>query len=185
MDENQKTHTIELDQDFSVPVEELFTAWTEADHLKEWWHPMDDSVEDVKNELQEGGVVEYHFAGKKFDVKGNYKEVKPNEKLVYTWDWEFEENLKNESFVLTITFESTENGSKLHVKQEAFTDEQAAAPHEDAWKKGLQDLKAHVEKSSGSENSAAESDSVKSDEGMNDRSGGYNELPEQAKVGGG
>ncbi|WP_221392631.1 SRPBCC domain-containing protein [Dyadobacter sp. NIV53] len=179
MDENQKTHNIELDQDFQVSVEELFKAWTEADHLKEWWHPMDDSLEDVKNELQEGGAVEYHFAGRKFDVKGNYKEVKPNEKLVYTWDWEFEENLKNESFVLTITFESNESGSRLHVKQEGFRDEQAVGPHEEAWKKGLEDLKAHLEKSSSSV-----SDSVKSDEGMNDRSGGYNELPEQAKVGG-
>ena len=180
MDDNQKSHAIELSQDFSAPVEELFKAWPEAEHLKQWWHPMGDSLENVKNELQEGGVVEYDFSSKKFKVGGNYKEVQINQKLVYSWDWEFEEKLQNESFVLTITFTPNDNGSTLHVKQEGFTNELAATPHEEAWKTSLEELKTHLEKSSGSEN-----DSVKSDEGMNDRSGGYNELPEQAKVGGG
>ena len=188
METNQKSHTIELSQEFSVPVEELFKAWTEAEHLKQWWHPMDSSLENVKNELQEGGAVEYEFESKDFIVKGNYKEVQINQKLVYSWNWEFSDNLKNEDYTLTISFEPNDNGSTIHVKQEGLASEEVAPPHEEGWKAGLDSLKAYLDKSeetsTTSSDTPASDDNLKSDEGMSDRSGGYNEAPEQVKVGG-
>lgn len=186
METNQKTHTIELTEHFSVPVEKLFQAWTEEEQLKQWWHPMDDSLENVTNELQEGGAIVYEFQSKDFRVSGNYKEAEMNKKLVYSWDWEFKEGLENENYTLTIEFESEGSGSVLRVKQDGLHSDEAIKPHKDAWEIGLQSLKAHLEKSSGTgENDLTKRDNLKSDEGMNDRSGGYNESPEQAKVGGG
>ena len=181
MEANQKMHTIEMSQDFSVPVEELFKAWTDPEHLKQWWHPMGDSLENVKNELQAEGAVEYEFQKKEFRVSGNYKEAEINKKLVYTWNWEFEkDDFLNETYTLTISFESKDGGSSIHVVQEGLTSNDAAPAHEEAWKTGLESLKAHLEKTSETPH-----ENLKSGEGQSDRSEGYNELPEQAKVGGG
>ena len=180
METNQKANTIELSEDFSVPVEALFKAWTDPEQLKQWWRPMNDSLENVKNELQEGGAVEYNFTSKDFRVSGNYKLAEVNKKLVYTWNWEFTKDLENENYELTIEFESKENGSTIHVLQEGLGGEDVVSTHEQAWKEGLQSLKAYLEKSP-----EPNRDNLKSDEGMSDRSGGYNEAPEQVKVGGG
>ena len=180
MEENQKTHTIEVSQDFSVPVEELFQAWTEAEHLKQWWHPMGDSLESVTNELQTDGAVEYQFNKNEFRVSGKYKEAEINKKLVYTWNWDFDkDDLLNETYTLSISFESNDGGSSIHVVQEGLESEEAAPADEGAWKTELENLKKYLEKSA---NSAKEN--LKTDEGQSDRSGGYNEAPEQVKVGG-
>jgi uncharacterized protein YndB with AHSA1/START domain len=192
METKENEHYIEFSQEFSVPAETLYEAWTSPEHLKQWWHPMQDSLVNVKNELNEGGVVAYEFEKKEFEVTGNYQQVQPNEKLVYSWNWKFFNDLPDESYILTISFESKDEGSILTVKQEGLPGEEAALPHQDAWKAAFESLKSHLEGNSeestgeeSKENAGKENDSVKSDEGMNDRSGGYNELPEQAKVGGG
>lgn len=180
MTDQKKSGIIELSEQFSVPVETLYQAWTETEHLKKWWNPMGDSLEAVRNELNEGGIVSYDFKSGDYHVKGNYEEVKPNEKLVYTWNWEFKGDIPPESYKLTIRFETAEDGSLLHVRQEELEDDDIINAHQDAWKNALKSLKSHLE---GSEKNNR--DNLKSDEEMSDRSGGYNELPEQAKVGGG
>jgi uncharacterized protein YndB with AHSA1/START domain len=184
METKENEHYIEFTQEFSVPVETLYEAWTSPDHLKQWWHPMQDALVNVKNELNEGGIVAYEFEKKEFEVTGNYQQVQPNEKLVYSWNWKFFNDLPDESYILTIGFESKDDVSILTVKQEGLPGEEAALPHQDAWKVAFESLKSHLEGNSEG-NTAKENNSVKSNEGMNDRSGGYNELPEQAKVGGG
>lgn len=184
MANESKQHSIEIREEFSVPVEALFKAWTEEEQLKKWWSPMGDSVARVTNELNDGGAVSYEFESGDFVVKGNYHEVKPNEKLVYSWNWEFKDGLPQESYTLTISFEATESGSMLHVRQDEMTSEEVAKPHEDAWHLALKSLKTHLENGTDGNNNPNTED-LKNDEGMSDRSGGYNESPEQAKVGGG
>lgn len=178
MEIKENKYDIEFSQEFSVSVETLFDAWTAPDKLKQWWHPMEDSLSEIRNELKDGGEIVYEFEKKEFRVTGKYQQVKPNEKLVYNWDWDFSNDLPEEKYILTIGFETSDSGSILHVKQEGLPGEDAALPHQDAWKTELANLKSYLE------NAAEQNDSVKSDQGMNDRSGGYNELPEQSKVGG-
>ena len=178
MEIKENKYDIEFSQEFSVSAETLFEAWTTPDQLKSWWHPTGDSLSEVKNELRDGGAIVYEFEKKEFRVTGKYQEVKLNEKLVYSWEWDFTNDLPEEKYILTIRFENNASGSILHVKQEGLPGEEAALPHQDAWKAELENLKSYLE------NAADQNNSVKSDQGMNDRSGGYNELPEQSKVGG-
>lgn len=204
MDTEQKTNVIEIERSFDVDVETLFKAWTEAEDLKQWWRPMGDSIVDVKNELKEGGAVEYHVGESGLQIMGTYSEVIPNEKLAYSWVWNMSDEGSESGYTLNVTFSTDGEGSKLKVIQEGFSGPEFLKPHEDGWEKGLNDLSAFL--SSGSENTeiaasentdtdsaqtngsdqdATKQDNVKSAENMTDHSGGYNEDPEQVKVGGG
>lgn len=178
MEIKENEYSIEFSQDFPVPAEKVFESWTAPDKLKQWWHPMETSLSEVKNDLQNGGEITYEFEKNEFRVTGKYQEVQLNEKLIYSWDWDFSNDLPDEKYILTIGFENNGAGSILHVKQEGLPGEEAALPHQEAWKTALESLKSFLGKADNQNNS------VKSDEGMNDRSGGYNELPEQSKVGG-
>ncbi|MCE7063926.1 SRPBCC domain-containing protein [Dyadobacter sp. CY326] len=184
METEQKNQTIEISHDFSADVQSLYKAWTEEEQLKQWWRPTGNTLVNVVNELQEGGAVEYHFKEAGLRVTGNYKEVSPNEKLVYSWNWELEDPATEKTeYVLTIRFEAKENGSTLHVLQEGFSNQEEIIPHQDGWEKGLQSLNDHLENGSSTSDTSAQNTSDSS--GMGDRSGGYNEAPEQVKVGGG
>lgn len=178
MEIKENEYSIEFSQDFPVSTETLFEAWTTPEKLKQWWHPMENSLSEVKNDLRDGGEIIYEFEKNDFRVTGKYQRVELNKKLIYSWDWDFSNDLPDEKYILAIGFENKDSGSILHVKQEGLPGEEASLPHQEAWKSALESLKSFLE------NTAVQNNSVESDEGMNDRSGGYNELPEQSKVGG-
>src|SRR5918993_774096 len=148
--ENKNAGVVEMSKNFPVPVERLFEAWNEPEQLKQWWHPLNNHLENVKNELREGGAIEYEFQDHRLHIKGNYKEVNRNQKLVYSWNWELDDdNMKNASYTLSIDFIPEENGSRLQIRQEGFPDERATHPHKEGWDQGLASLGEFLEKQTG------------------------------------
>lgn len=134
-----------MEKTFSAPVSKLYQAWTGEDQLREWWHPMGNNLVRCTNEIREGGKVEYHFETAEgepaFVISGTYKVAKPEEELVYTWNWMLHSQaVEDSSFVLNIRFESAGEGSKLLVKQENFQSEESVQPHREGWEKSLNDL---------------------------------------------
>ncbi len=85
------SQSIHAEKQFEKSVEELYDAWINPEKLKQWWHPAENKLVNVENEVKEGGNIRYEFAGegdeKTIIITGQYKEVKPAEKLVYSWDW--------------------------------------------------------------------------------------------------
>ena len=191
METEQNSSVIQIERQFDVDPATLFSAWTEGAHLKKWWHPMGESTTDVKNELEEGGAVEYNFGDSGLQITGTYSEVVPNEKLVYSWVWNINDEGSESGYTLTITFSSEGEGSKLGVMQEGFSGPEALPPHQDGWEKGLNDLAEYLAGNTKAGTSTAENAedgqgaATRGGDEMTDRSGGYNESPEQAKVGGG
>ena len=193
METDQKDNVIQIERQFDVDVDKLFRAWTEPEQLKQWWQPMGHPLTNVVNELKEGGKVEYHVGDAGLQITGTYSEVAQNEKLVYSWIWNMNDEGSESGYTLNISFSSEGEGSKIHIVQEGFSGPEFLKPHQDGWEKGLNDLSSYL---SGGENQSAGTsqestsnqpsgeDNLKSDEGMSDRSGGYNEAPEQVKVGG-
>jgi uncharacterized protein YndB with AHSA1/START domain len=139
-----------VQKDFSVSRDRLFDAWTKEEELKKWWHPMGNQLERVVNELKDGGQVRYEFTnsegGHPVTVEGVYKEVQNKEKLVYTWNWSLtDDTIRNAEFLLHIEFLEQEQGSRLQVAQENFSDEESMQPHREGWDKALQELKNYLE----------------------------------------
>lgn len=166
--ETNKTFKLETSKEFSVPANQLYKAWTEPKQLKQWWKPIGNQLIEVDNDIKEGGKVTYKFAEDTLRISGEYLEVKEGENLTYTWNWEFPNDaVKNGAFKLNVRFEDKGNGSKLHVTQENFQDEETLQPHKEGWDKALNDLKNYLEKNKAVENT------------------GYREVPEQQKVAGG
>ncbi len=136
---------VEIRQEFEVPVEKVYEAWTNPDQLKKWWKPMDKKLTGVTNELKEGGKIDYLFDENDLHITGNYIQIKANELLEYTWNWELPDDpVKNSSYKLTIQFANEGSKSSIHVTQDAFKDEEGMLPHEQGWKKGLSDLSHYL-----------------------------------------
>jgi uncharacterized protein YndB with AHSA1/START domain len=172
---------VEASKQFSVPVEKLYEAWNNPDQLKQWWKPLGNALREVTNDLKPGGTVRYVFDDNTLVISGTYEEVEKNQKLVYSWNWQFPDNaIKNASYKLTVQFSSTDSGSKINVVQETIKSEEIVHPNEDGWNKGLSDLESFLTGKDSSEDSANEGQS-----GTGQEEPGYRERPEQQKVGGG
>jgi uncharacterized protein YndB with AHSA1/START domain len=141
--------TFEMANDFPVSVKKLYEAWVTEDALRQWWKPNGNTLKSLVNDIREGGEVKYEFAEDGgtivFVISGTYEVAKPEQQLVYTWNWKVPaEPVRDAEYKLHITFSGDENSSHLNVKQEGFQDDEAIVPHKEGWEKGLRDLETYL-----------------------------------------
>lgn len=84
--------TLRLRREIRAARETVFRAWTDPEALKGWWCP-DGWVPDVVEvDLRVGGSFSIGMrkcaGGPPVFVHGEFIEVHPPERLVYTWRWE-------------------------------------------------------------------------------------------------
>jgi uncharacterized protein YndB with AHSA1/START domain len=77
---------------FQAPREKVFRAWTNAQELARWFAPSAEySTKVPELDLKVGGkykVEMHHKGGTVHKVEGMYVEIKPPEKIAFTWRWE-------------------------------------------------------------------------------------------------
>ncbi|MGX8238479.1 polyketide cyclase [Exiguobacterium sp. RIT452] len=122
------------------PVAEVWTYWTEPEHIKAWNAASDDwHTTEATNDVQAGGRFSSHMAAKDgsvgFDFSGVYLEVILYEKLAYTID---------DGRHVTILF--TANGDETEVV-ETFEAESMNPPEmqQAGWQAILDRFKAYAE----------------------------------------
>ncbi len=84
---NPQSRTITIQRTFDAPIDLVWEAWTQAEHIVKWWGPkgMDTKIE--HHEFKVGGKWKYVMAmpnGKDFIAEGEYIEIAAPNKLVTT-----------------------------------------------------------------------------------------------------
>jgi uncharacterized protein YndB with AHSA1/START domain len=122
----------------------VFSAWTDPEKLKQWFlHP---NLEPVlaESDPRVGGryrIVTRSADGEEHDVSGTFREVVPDEKLVFTWAWR--STPERESLV-TIALKGDGDGTLLTLTHEQFFDEAARDRHQAGWRPVLDRLEQLV-----------------------------------------
>ena len=134
--------TFHLKRTFAAPREKVFRAWTDPEELKKWWGPEGYATPSAQVDLRVGG--RYRLGMKKlpdgevFYLSGTYREVRPLEKLVYTWSWEAEPEF-GETLV-TVEFRAMGNSTEVVLTHELFPNEKARQDHDKGWNSCLDRL---------------------------------------------
>lgn len=125
-----------LEREFSTPRELVFQAFTQAEHLKQWWGPRGWSIPVCRMDFRVGGEWHYcmkcedksqgEFYGMESWGKGVYREIVEPEKIVYVdYFSDSEGNVSEDmpSTLVTLTFVETENGTRVINRGEYATAE--------------------------------------------------------------
>ena len=91
--------------------EKVFAAWTDPEKVKHWMGPGEIKALRADSDPRTGGRYRWVMRspdGEEHDVSGIYREVIPNEKLVFTWAWK--STPERESLV-TLTFKRDGDGT--------------------------------------------------------------------------
>lgn len=127
---------IELRRSFRAPAERVFRAWTQPAALREWWCPPGWVARDVEIDLRVGGVYRIAMsrgAGEaEVAVRGRFIEVRPPERLVFTWRWEGAFAGHPESRVM-VELQQQGDVTELVLRHENFADEAARQQHWSGW----------------------------------------------------
>ena len=134
--------TLHLKRTFTAPREKVFRAWTDPEELKKWWGPEGYATPSAQVDFRVDG--RYRLGMKKlpdgevFYLSGTYREVKPPEKLVYTWSWEARPEF-GETLV-TVEFRAMGNSTEVVLTHELFPNEKARQDHDNGWNSCLDRL---------------------------------------------
>ena len=127
--------SLTLKRRLNAPPSKVFAAWTDPEKLAHWFGPADTVAGSASAELdvRVGGRFLVRFSttnGEQHEVGGVYREVAPDERLVFTWAWR--STPERESLV-TVEFKPSGQGTELIVTHQRFADEQARDHHQQGW----------------------------------------------------
>ena len=138
------TPSLTLKRRLNAAPERVYAAWTEPEKLAKWFGPsetIDDSVSAELN-VRVGSRFRVSFKtvdGERHEVGGVYREVVPNERLVFSWAWH--STPERESLV-TVSLRADGDGTMLTLTHEKFFDEAARVGHQRGWTGTLDKLEA-------------------------------------------
>ena len=144
---NAVAEKLVITRTFNAPVERVYAAWTDAEQIKRWFAPGDMSVPEAEADARQGGRYrvqmseagsdcEFHTAG------GVYREVVPNRRLVFTWQWQGSDL----ETLVTLEFKPVSaNETELTLCHEGFDSEDTREKHGQGWDGCLAKLEAFLD----------------------------------------
>ena len=137
--------SLTLTRRFSAAPEKVYAAWADPQRLVQWFGPGSVEEGSVKADidLRVGGHYRISFRanGDYNEVGGIYREVVPNQRLVFSWAWH--STPERESLV-TISIRPEGSGTLLVFNHAQFADEKARDNHQRGWTDLLGKLEAYL-----------------------------------------
>jgi uncharacterized protein YndB with AHSA1/START domain len=130
---------LNLRRSYSAPPERVFRAFTDPGELQKWWGPGEFSAPHVEVDLRVGGKFRIAMKppeGDVFYLGGEYREVDPPKKLVFTWQWEGDPAVT----LVTLELLEREGMTDLALTHERFPDQDQCDRHKEGWDATLEKL---------------------------------------------
>jgi len=136
--------SLTLKRRLKAPPAKVFAAWTDPEKVRGWMGPGEIKVVHAESDLRAGGRFRWLMkapSGEDHDVSGVYREVIPNEKLVFTWAWK---TAPERESLVTVLLKPDAGGTLLTLTHEQFFDADARDRHQGGWNAALDKLEKFV-----------------------------------------
>ncbi|WP_457425894.1 SRPBCC family protein [Roseateles sp. P5_E7] len=125
---------VRLERHYPVAVEKVWRAWTEPQALSRWFNAgKPGAVSEAEIDLRVGGryrIVTRMADGQTNDVGGEYLEIAPQRRLVFSWAWH---STPDRVSRVSIDLSAQDGGTTPLFVHDRFFDEQARVNHERGW----------------------------------------------------
>jgi uncharacterized protein YndB with AHSA1/START domain len=134
---------LEINRVIKVSRERVYAAWTDPAQLKEWFGPENVQTRDLVADARVGGKFRWDLTnseGEKMTMLGEYRELQPGKKIVFTWKWDDDETWENHISIVTVELSDREGGTELRLTHEQLPNEQSRDGHTRGWNSALNKL---------------------------------------------
>jgi glutathione S-transferase len=128
--------SLEIKRFIKAPRDRIYAAWTDPAQLKEWFGPENVKTRDLVADVRVGGQFRWDCTdpeGNEVTITGEYRELEPGRKIVFTWKHEGDEDWKNNSSIVTVEFSDREGDTEFHLTHEKLPTEASRDDHEQGW----------------------------------------------------
>ena len=141
------SRSIRISWKFTQPPVKVWQAWTDPSIVKLWFgSDPNGKVLDAKLDVQVNGSFSVTFAnsdGTEFTAQGIYKEIEPNNRLVFTWGWA---NQPDVAELISLQFSPNEHGTLMRFEQSNIDPQTTLHNYEEGWRSTFQKLEKALEK---------------------------------------
>ena len=131
-----------------APRELVWQAWTEPRHLMRWSCPKDFTLLFSEGDLRLGGVWRTGMRspdGHEYVMFGDYRQIVPPERLVFTHGWEADELHDNWETLVTVQLEEQDGRTLMTFTQSNLATVSSRDGHAEGWSDAFDNLATHLQ----------------------------------------
>ena len=135
--------SLEIKRFINVPRDRVYAAWTDPAQLRQWFGPEKVQTRNLIADARVGGKFRWDLTnseGEKMTCLGEYRELQPGKKIVFTWQWDDDEDWENHTSVVTVELSDRDSGTELRLIHEQLPNEQSRDGHTGGWNSALDKL---------------------------------------------
>ena len=135
--------SLEIKRFIKASRDRVYAAWTDPAQLKKWFGPENVKTRNLVADAQAGGQFRWDCTdpeGKEVTISGEYRELQPGRKIVFSWKHEDNEDWKNHNSIVTVELFDREGGTELRLTHEKLPTEASRDDHEQGWHSVLDKL---------------------------------------------
>lgn len=144
----QQQHELVITRVFDAPRKLVFAAWTQSEHVSHWLCPHGFRISFNEADLRPGGSWRSCMVspeGKELWLGGIYREIVPDQRLVFTHAWDDEHGKPGHETLVTVTLEEIDGGkTRLTLRQAFFETAASRDGHGGGWTQCLERLESYL-----------------------------------------
>src|SRR5439155_26125693 len=135
--------SLQIKRFINAPRARVYAAWTDPAQLKQWFGPEFVQTHDFVADVRVGGEYRWDLTspeGERMTVRGEYRELVPGKKIVFTWKWDDDDVWENRTSIVTVELSDGGGGTELLLKHEQLPSEESRDRHNEGWNSVLDRL---------------------------------------------
>ncbi len=139
--------SLEIKRLIKAPRDRVYAAWTDPAQLKQWFGPENVQTHDLVADARVGGEFRWDLVnseGEEMTIHGEFRELQPDKKIVFTWQWDDDEVWENHISVVTVELSDRDGGTELRLIHEQLPNEQSRDGHNGGWNSALDKLEKYM-----------------------------------------
>ncbi len=148
IEQQHRAPELVVERTLDAPRELVFQVWTQVEHLERWCCPTGFTIPFSEGEIREGGWFRTCMRspdGEDHWLKGEYLEIVPPERLVFTHAWlSSKHGRAAHQTIVTLTLQAQGGKTRLRLHQAFFESEAARDGHRSGWQATLDELERYL-----------------------------------------
>jgi uncharacterized protein YndB with AHSA1/START domain len=135
--------SLEIKRLIKAPIDCVYAAWTDPAQMKEWFGPSNVQTRGLIADARVGGKLQWDLIsgdGEEMTMRGEFRELQPNKKVVFTWQWQDDENWEEHFSIVTVELTDRDGDTELRLTHEKLPSEDSRDRHSEGWSSVLDRL---------------------------------------------
>jgi uncharacterized protein YndB with AHSA1/START domain len=139
--------SLEIKRVINAPRDRVYAAWTDPTQMRQWFGPENVQTRNLVADARVGGKFQWDLInpeGEEMTVAGEYRELQPGRKVVFTWKWQDDEDWERQESIVTVEFSDYDGGTEVRLIHERLPSKESRDRHSEGWTSLLKKLEEFV-----------------------------------------